>query len=620
MILTFALKPFRKPPRNRSNVLKHFLLDAAEVRVSLTFSDSTKLSLTPVRKNANGEFLVDINSVVVPSVPASTKKKAITKVTAELVVDLAHDGKTFRLLYAQQVFAAVATAANSDANIDYQVRPSAWIASTGGTLRTSNGLVHPLFDTSAMASNRVEMNTLIVDLTELWDHLHKDNIAHRVYRDLSDATKVTFKVFGHLGGNSFIWFAVVPAYASKSTTLSPHVFMQPSDLGNFQFKEDEKAYLLNSPAEFADQDWIKTILLTYLLPPVEDARIATLKAKALTASDFSTLGVSDLPDLAKRRFRNVVGFTKWTATRLAPLHWNIGAGFERAFYGLGGAKPQQILMIPQPFGSEKDKRAENTPALKAITDTIIDVISTNTALFALPADKLMAKDKMILSAYSESGIDLWISSEANLPNLKAIIGIEPNNVNPQARKDKKAKKEAEGEDKDKKAKKAAAGPNGTATIPKLLKKKVMVFLIGNTFTGWYRPPISAAELRQIKFLPEDPKMLKYAPVPGSNPFVKYRVGRIEDPTKDPLLLPEEQAIVDDYKSRTPPIAGDKFFARVFRDEYNSYDWNRNWPTFYNHHFALTGGRIMVLGDQTDFYRKPPTSYLTFFQEAVEEIK
>lgn len=597
MIITFALKAFRKRPSGPSKVITHFLLDAAEIRVTLTFSDSSTLSLPSVRKAANGRFLVHIDAAVVPNVAGTTQKKAIVRLVAELVVELTHDAKNFRLLSAQQVFGMAATATNSDSIIDYELRPFAWIHSTGGAWRTSNALVHPLFDLSALASSRIEINTLIVDLTELWDHLHVNNTSYRIYKDLTDAAKVTFKVFGHLGGNSFVWYAIVPAYASKSGSLSPHVFMQPIDWGNFQFKANEKDYLLSSSTEFADSAESSIVLLNYLLPPVDDARIATVTPKSLNPSDLSALGASDLPDLVTQRFRNVVNFEERSTTRVVPMHWNIGAGFERAFYGLGKTKPQQVLLIPQPFGNDKDARAENTSALKTITDTIIDVLNTNTALFALPIDKLMAKDKLILSAYSESGIDLWISSEANLQNLKAIIGIEPNQVNPRGKK----------------------GPNGQATIPKLLRKKVKVYLIGNTFTGWYRPDISRAQLQQIRFFPDDPKILAYPPNPDSNDFVKYRVGRIEDPTKDPLLLPDEQRIVTDHQKRAPPITGKQFLRKVFQDDYNSYRWSRNWPTFYNHHFALTGGRLMVLGDPVDFYRKRPTSYQTFFQEAVEEI-
>jgi len=322
-----------------------------------------------------------------------------------------------------------------------------------------------------------------------------------------------------------------------------------------------------------------------------------LTNKFLTSSDLTALGDASLAELVERRFRNVVNFAARPPSRVVPMHWNIGAGFERAFYALGKKNPQQVLLIPQPFGNDKSTRAENTSALKTITDTIIDVISSNTPLFALPVDRLMDKDKMILSAYSESGIDLWISSEANLKNLKAIIGIEPNKVNPRG----------------------SNGPNGKETIPKLLRKKVQVFLIGNTFTGWYRPEISSAGPFQVQYLPDDPKIMAYRPDPASNAFVKYRVARIEDPSKDPKLLASEKATVTAFQTRTPPVTGKKFFQLVFQDEYNSYNWSPSWPTFYSHNFALTGGRIMVLGDPVDFYVKPPKSYQTFFQEAVEKI-
>jgi hypothetical protein len=41
--------------------------------------------------------------------------------------------------------------------------------------------------------------------------------------------------------------------------------------------------------------------------------------------------------------------------------------------------------------------------------------------------------------------------------------------------------------------------------------------------------------------------------------------------------------------------------------------------FYTHNFALTGGQEMELADPSKVYEKPPESYRTFFQQAVEEI-
>jgi len=598
MNITFALKSFFGTSKKPSHVFKHFLLDDAKLTATLTFSDSTKRILPAVTKGPNELFPLTINISDVPDAAGAggvTHKLLITSLTIEFVVTIFFDGKLFQLLKIQQQFSLTPTASNSDVNIDYTLQPFAWMHSSAGALRTSNAKVHPLLDMAKIASNRIEINTLIVDITDLWDHLHRKNRNYKIYKDLTDTTKVTFKVFAHLGGMSFIWFSIVPSYIKTSKSLSPHVFMSPSDLRDEQNIENEKKYLLvdnlqvfaGSGGKEPDGD---ILLLTYLLPPVDDTQITALSPKNLTKPDLEAH--------VKAHLRNVVHFGKTKKKVLEPFHWDIPAGFERAFYGLGKKNPQQILLMPQPFGNEKYLRMENTKGLKTITDTIIDFISTNTDLIQLPPSELAGKDKIILSAYSESGIDLWISSEVNIDEIKAIIGIEPNKVNPRGSK----------------------GPNGQATIPKLLNKNIKVFLIGNTFTSnhWYRPEIDASQLAKIRFLPDNAKILEYPPNPDSNDFVKYRVGRILDPTIDPFLLTSEQTIVTEFANKKPPVTGKKFLRAVFQDINNSYNWNADHSTFYNHHFALTGGRIMTLSDPVNFYNKPVT-YQTFFQEAVEEI-
>ena len=172
---------------------------------------------------------------------------------------------------------------------------------------------------------------------------------------------MTFKVFAHLGGNSFLWFGVVPTYLNASSNVSPHVFYMPGDLGEKQNVEDEYHYLfgnydqrdarnLTAAKDKSDDPSNNffngnTLLLQYLLPPIDDEELRTLKPKKMNKDTFDYWIV---------RRRNVVGFERPDAKprEIVTLHWNIGAGLQRAFYGLRKKKPQQFLLIPQPFGPD----------------------------------------------------------------------------------------------------------------------------------------------------------------------------------------------------------------------------------------------------------------------------
>jgi hypothetical protein len=208
---------------------------------------------------------------------------------------------------------------------------------------------------------------------------------------------------------------------------------------------------------------------------------------------------------------------------------------------------------------------------------------------------------MVLSSYSESGGDMWRASFLYKKDLKAIIGIEPNSVN----------------------------PLGRDVIPELLKEKVKVFIIGRhrgkkkgeSFKNHYRPDISLKLQNEIRFLPDDLKILTYRPKPAANPFVKFRVARVTDKTLDPFLLEHEVEILEELEKRKPPVTGDKAIQEIFTETANLDAVPRDGiqGVFYTHNFALTGGQEMTLADKDHFYGKK-TTYRTFFQQAVEEIE
>lgn len=598
MQIRFALKQFFREKDKNAHLNEHFLLEPARLFVQLTFSDSSQLRLPLAELDASGKVDIEIGVDQVPNAPGATHKLTITQLLMDFFVDFPRDGKIFRLLRIIQVFKMKPGKANSDTNVDYDLSPFGWAHAKRFDRRMSNASVHPLIDVSKLKLNVIGINALVVDLTDLWDHLHRKNKYTRFYKELTDAKKVTFKVFAHLGGNAFIWYGIVPAYASTSSTISPHVFYSPSDWASKQNDKDEDTYLFDNPQQTEAKDGSdeafngKILFLSYLLPPVDDTRIPTLNPTLFNDKAWFITWV-------KTTRRNVVYF-KYAddkKTKISLKHFRLGAGFERAYYGLGKVQPQQILLMPQVTGDEglhADKGSESSAHLTNVTDAIFDLLQTNTdLLIAAKKDELIKKDKLILSCFSESGNDLWKASAIHSDRIKAIIGIEPNNTN----------------------------PTGANIIPTLLKKKAKVFLIGHVGPGqFYRPKLAAALLKQIRLLPDQPKVLTYPPDPSVNDFVKYRTARVTSATLDPYMSDEEKSLLHDLAARKPPKTGKDAIPEVFTEAANSYKLGSGGVVeiFYTHHFALTGGQEMTLADPNDFYKKP-VSYRTFFQQAVEEI-
>jgi hypothetical protein len=598
--VAFTLKSFFADKKLSARQINHFLLAKARVDVTLFLSSGQTKKFALTSRDASGTFWLNIEKDDIPNTGApGSPKRSIVFVELEFTVAVEVGTKKFSVLTIKQQFDAAPTSANSDTNIDYDLSPKYWRNSATWDIRSSYGNTHPLLDLSNLKARQVLINALVVDLTELWAHLHQGNFYYAIYKELTDPKKVSFKVFAHLGGGAFIWYVVVPSYLASSSKIAPHVFYPPSDWSEIQNIEEEADYLFKNTSYFqgsALTDDGRVLLLSYLLPPTDDDQISKLTPKDMTKKT--------MVDYVTALRRNVVGieYRDPKKTMIDPQHWRLGAGFERALYGLGKVKPQQILLVPQRYtfktgndlqvkrGNERERH------LKNVTHAILDVLQSNTPLIGKGKDGVVSKDQLVLSAYSESGADLWESSKNNLDDIKAIIGIEPNSVN----------------------------PKGKAIIPKLLDKKIQVVIIGRHKlpNNWYQPELDKKFLDQILFLPKDPvKVLHYPPDPDSNAFVKYRVARFLNETLDPLMLQSERDILKDLAKRKPPLTGKAAIDEIFSEVHDSDDLrrSRNATIFYTHHFALTGGQEMTLADPHAFYDKPVT-YRTFFQEAVDAIK
>ena len=567
---------------------KHFLLTDASLALTATLAGGASVAV-PVQRNAGGipAFTADLTPQLIPA--------KLDSLQMTYKVERTFDGKSFTLLQIKQVFIASAVDPNAVATATYALTPGSWEDAVQRK-RVSNSAIHPLIEFSLTTPGKITLKVAMLDLSDAWAHLHRENDRYKRHALRSAGTGLAFKVFAYVGGAPLIWYCIVPNHLAAVPEVSAHVFFSPADNAIEQDDEDEK-YLGRSSSGFKTDG---LALLKYITPPIPDTDVEKLKPQIELADTF----------------RNVVGFEFVrdkggnTTSTITPLHWAIGAGFQRGFMHIGGGKPAQFLLLPQRRGSHG---WAITDQLKSATNSVTDVLQTNTTLLSPPSDVLIGKGAMVLSCYSESGVDLWYASKANQSNVKAIVAIEPQNLNV-LENDYRKKRDAEGKvyvDTS-----MPPAPLGKDVIPLLLNKNVKVFIIGRHGPAQkYRPQI--AEIAKLRLLPQDPAAIfAYPPNPDANDFVKYRVQRMVDPGSDPLMRSEEWVVM--LKLASKGISGGDALKAILRPISNVDDnTDPNVSQWYSHHFALTGGDEMKL-DPSGLYGKPVT-YRTFFQVAVHEI-
>jgi hypothetical protein len=527
-------------------------------------------------------------------------RQLLTRLELDYRCEVTLGGLTFPALRIVQRLQPSPRGTDGRMRVDYLLAAGSWLDALGRR-RVANAAVHPLVDLGKLPAGEVLLDTLMLDITPGWRRLHQNNPTYQAYDVVSRNRGLTFKVFAHTAGTPLIWYAVIPSHLRGGRPVSPHVFLQPSDNREGQSPRDEERYLLRNDRYFATDG---SALMAYLLPPIPDVRVPSLGPQVSSPE----------------RQRNVVNFRKATIKgketgEITTDHWNIGAGLQRAFEHAGSGKPAQLLLVPQRVGEKDSSASESyggavTKHLVSITDALFGLIESNTDLTASGGDVMLARDKLVISAYSESGYDLWHVSQIHRDGLKAIVGIEPQNLNT-VQNDYRRKGKAG----------APTGPPpllGRNVIPDLLKRHVQVFIIGRHHLH-YGPQI--ADRSKLRLLPAHPaQVFRYPPDPSVNDFIKYRVHRMIVPADDPMLLPEETAILAQLAARG--ITGLAVLPKIFGPKGNE---DRSLPPslddgvarWYSHHFALTGGDEMHL-DPSGVYGKP-VSYRTWFEVAVHEI-
>lgn len=562
----------------------HFLLRAASVRTKVGFSDGSFASIDGVKATEPGSFAVNLTPDLVPANAAATQME----VTYTIPVTLG--ALTFTALTVSQRIRMVPAPASP---LGYTLSPNGWFDAKG-RLRTANLLVHPLVQASRLVEGRLEVNTLMLDITPGWRELHTNNPHYDLFIALRQPGDPQLRVLAHTAGTPLIWYALIPPHLVAARTVSPHIFLQPSDNREGQHPANEETYLLKNDAHFATDG---EALMKYVLAPASDLQVRQLKSRIPAVVEWRNVGGVRRADTPTRK-------------RLSPTQWLIPMGLSRAIVHRGNAQPAQFLLLPQRTGVQNDSHSGDYGAAVSglalrTTRAILALIETNTSLTLHGGDTLLSLDKLIYSGYSEAGFDLWNVGNALAPHLKAIIAVEPQNLN-KIQNDYRAKN-ADGE-------RVGPAPSiGKDVIPRLLRSGVAVYIIGRHHAQ-YRPDVTG---KLPEMLPADPaKAFAYPPDPAVNDFVKYRVYRFVDPSSDPLMQASEKAIMSDLESSG--VTGTATLPKVFPAESNIDASNdpliHQW---YSHQFALSGGDELT-PDPAGLYDKP-VAYRTWFQVATQRI-
>ncbi|PYV19031.1 MAG: hypothetical protein DMG21_03000, partial [Acidobacteria bacterium] len=294
----------------------HFLLTGATFSLKASMQNGQTVDV-PVQRMVNG-FSADLTSQLIP--------QRLTRLEMAYRVDRAFDSRSFKLLEIKQTFIPVPVQTTAVATATYVLAPGGWRDALRRQ-RVSNLATHPLLDVAKLAAGRIVLNVAMLDLSEAWAHLHRENGRYQRYAIRSEGSGLTFKVFAFLGGNPLIWYCVVPNHLRGAAEVSPHVFFSAADNAIAQDAPDNE-YLSRSAERFKD-DGLE--LIRYIVPPLEDTRFEELVPKLLAAA------------LA----RNVVSFgfhrdEKNRPTVITPRHFAIGAGFQKAFMHAGSGKPAQF--------------------------------------------------------------------------------------------------------------------------------------------------------------------------------------------------------------------------------------------------------------------------------------
>jgi hypothetical protein len=517
-------------------------------------------------------------------------------------------GGHYEILRIVQGFALIAVPAALPPAGDRAVVPTGWVyIKPGGSrvMRTVPLALHPLLELSGLYAPIVTVNALMTDVTDLWDAMHGENLSTKMRKAMLDPAKIKVRILAHLGGIPFAWFVCIPKAAEESSEVSPHVFYMPNDFGALSYEQKSIKGLASKEHDSEPRSG-RRIPNNYILNPIAD-------------EDFARVS-PNIPDGAvpfrAGLLRNVTNVFNHPVRGIVANVWPTPMGLSRAVYE---SKVSQVLFVPLrltgfPLGAAQ--KAE----LGDILEAAMKVLWTQTESICQGSSKALTIGKYVLSCWSDSGVALWDAAMTNVSRIKAVIAIEPQNMNTATNK----------------------GGNylGKDVIRKLIENDVRVVLVGRHKQGNYNPQVSSDVRSKIVFLPDDTsgadtdglekisydEVFKYPPDITKNHFMIYRTYRLWEPDQDLVLrkdaaskqlLSAAKAAIQKAKTPPAPATYQELINRIFIPKLAE-DSPGN---FYLHHFALSGGRKLKLPplDPNDAYYNVAVQYKTFLQEALEIV-
>jgi len=570
---TFTVSPMAYPPPNWGNTAgkaadpsRSFLLQDPEIELIAHLDGQPEIS----RK------LTSPQRSYVLTVDAAGIKSLELRVSYFLAVN----GFRRRVFSATQLFTVQATGAVLPSGWKSEPTPLSAVRTDG---RVNAPTIHPLMNFSAGAM-QVGVNVCFVDITELWFDLRKDVHRYKLWNTFFASGQTSLRFLALTLGEPLVWACAVPARVVGQGYITPLVFYMPADFGDIDLPEPSLGALTSAAHEVSP-------LMQFLLAPPDDTMLDTADKKALAEGS-----------------RNVVHHD---GTR--PLHWHIDFGLVKA---VEGSKRPYVLLIPQRKSGGGNGLATSS-LVTTITHAAIDLMRSQNVRFKPENRTPPQPTKLVLCGYSDSGVSLWSAAWTNAGHVKAVIGIEPQNLNRPTNTDISGVNKL-GMDVLKKF------VTEDKALSDLAKRK---FYIVGRHLGNYRPEFGAAGLREeqcagtLVRLPDaslHDAIFAYPPVDAATTpsFVRYRTFRLFHPGQDPLMTADERTKIQRLVGTKTGIDTAK---ALFPTAFNADSGSGNW---YSHHFAATGGQQLTLPpeDPASGFYGVAVAYKTFFQECLEDAR
>lgn len=555
----------------KTKVWEHFLLKYFEINCKIIDSNNNQKDIKAVLDKKNFKLSFDEN---------------IKYLELTIKADYSFQGENFNLIKIVQKFEVQKEAS------EIKLLPLTWIKAANTQYKHNRTGIDPLLTIDLQ--NKIYLNIDFVDITTLFNKIHAATPWFSIL-ELLKGTNRSIKVLAHLKGHPFIWYIVIPETVFSESDLQPNILIYPADYGGIYYTSDSISGITSSNhnTSIENVQCGGETLFSFLTKPLsEQDYFNKLEQYLQLSSRYKNLSGRKPPPL--HHFRKVINYSIQSNT-LTPRYWDIPFGFETAL-----SEKKNILVIPQLNGGDGALVLKN--GLKKKIDNALITIYSQQNIFVNSFIKI---NKLILTAYSESGGNIFTSADNNINDIKALILFEPQYMN----------RHLKGENR--------SLVLGKTVIPKLIIAGTKVIIVGRHKKGWenkYLP--EGVDKNKIGILPEnvDYFIIDYPNPqipynPTGSPILKYRYSRLLESKNDIVIkellsgsagdkdpdsaIKEEkiEKLIEIYRSKG--FNDEKIIKTVFTENYNA----DSSGGYFTHNFIVSCGKI----DKT------------FFHEALDKI-